>query len=90
MSSHSRLTFHGVAPAVFAQLRKRAAQNGIIIRHSCGDAVKHGVRISWLYDIGNQSLVVECTRTAFWIDVSHVTQRLTAEIEATLGIRQIA
>lgn len=90
MSSPSRLTFHGVTRAMFARLQKKARRNGICAHRAKGGAVKDGVRISWKYNADTTMLEVDCVSTVFWIDGSHVSRRVTEEIEATLGTRQTA
>lgn len=83
--SGSRLSFRGITRAVFARLRKKAAQNGIPIARQAGEAAKDGVKIRWNYDPDSELLEVECVKTPFWIDAARVNQRLSLEIQAMLG-----
>ena len=83
--SGSRLMFCGIKRTVFARLRKKATQNGILIAHPAGEAVEGGVRIQWKYDPDAELLEVECVKTPFWIDAARDNQRLSLEIQATLG-----
>jgi len=68
--SGSRLMFCGIKRTVFARLRKKATQNGILIAHPAGEAVEGGVRIQWKYDPDAELLEVECVKTPFWIDAA--------------------
>lgn len=85
MSSVSRLSFRGITRAIFARLRKKAAQNGICVPGPAGEAVKDGVTIQWKYDPDAQQLEVECVHAPFWIDAARVNRKLSQEIEATVG-----
>jgi hypothetical protein len=81
----SRLTFRGITRAVFARFRKKAMQNGVRIARPPGEAVKVGIRIQWKYASDAELLEVECVKTPFWINAARVNQRLSLEIQATLG-----
>jgi hypothetical protein len=71
-------------------LQKKATQNGIPIARPAGEAVKDGVMIQWKYDPDAELLEVECVHAPFWIDTAHVNMKLSREIEATLGSKEVA
>jgi hypothetical protein len=80
----SRLSFRGISRAIFARLRRKAAQHGLPVRHSRGEAVRDGVVIHWNYDPAAEVLEVECVRTPFWIAPATINNTLVQEIESEL------
>jgi hypothetical protein len=84
MLSGSKLSFRGITRAVFARLRKKAAKNGMSVRHPRGEAVRDGVKIQWEYDAAAEVLEVECVSAPFWIDPVAINSRLAREIESEL------
>lgn len=79
-----RLSFRGISRAIFARLRRKAAQHGIPVRDSRGEAARGGVVIAWDYDPAAEVLEVECVRTPFWIAPATVNNTLAEEIESEL------
>ena len=55
-----------------------------------GEAVKDGIGIQWKYASGAELLEVEYIKTPFWINAARVNQRLSLEVQVTLGLESAA
>ena len=83
MSGNSKQIFHGITRALFARLRRKAAQLGVRVATPKGEAMKDGVIIQWNYDATAQRLEVGC-RAPFWINAAQADRNLRHEIEVAL------
>lgn len=81
MAGCSAVSFASVTPAVFNCLVQKAAEYGITISGDSGTASKSGFKISWKYDRGASTLVLQCLDKPLLVPCSLVKSTMKSTVK---------
>jgi hypothetical protein len=89
MSACSMLSYNRVTLAVWQCCIGKAAQYGVQITSSTGQASQHGFTIAWTYREQEQTLSLQCVDSPFWAPCSTINGKINDAVEDCLNQHNI-